>query len=35
MQDHLMKVSSMAIKAFATGLVLLWGGVAWSAEVKS
>jgi molybdate transport system substrate-binding protein len=34
MQDRVMKVSSIAIKAFATGLVLLWGGVAWSAEVK-
>jgi molybdate transport system substrate-binding protein len=34
MQDRLMKVSSISIKAFATGLVLLWGGVAWSAEVK-
>jgi molybdate transport system substrate-binding protein len=34
MQDRRMKVSSIATKAFATGLVLLWGSIAWSAEVK-
>jgi molybdate transport system substrate-binding protein len=34
MQDRLMKFSSVAGRALAIGLVLLWGGVAWSAEVK-
>jgi molybdate transport system substrate-binding protein len=34
MQDRLMKISSLAVKAFATGLVLFWGSAAWSAEVK-
>jgi molybdate transport system substrate-binding protein len=44
MQDRLMKASSataktlvtktLVTKALATGLVLLWGSVAWSAEVK-
>ena len=39
MQDRLMKVSSVAAKrlaatVLATGLVLFWGTVAWSAEVK-
>jgi molybdate transport system substrate-binding protein len=38
MQDRLMKISSPAralmTKALATGLVFLWAGAAWSAEVK-
>jgi molybdate transport system substrate-binding protein len=34
MQDRLMKASSVAARALTTGLVLLWGGAAWSAEVK-